>query len=58
VTEIAPDQIERREAVKSLGRRSMVTGMGKRASGVSFILDVPALLDIHDEGTTAAAAAP
>jgi purine-binding chemotaxis protein CheW len=58
VTEIAPDQIERREAVKSLGRRSMVTGMGKRASGVSFILDVPSLLDIHDEGTTAVAAAP
>jgi purine-binding chemotaxis protein CheW len=47
VAEITPEQIETRAGMKSLGQRSMVTGMGKRASGVSFILDVPALLDIQ-----------
>ena len=44
VTEIQPDQIEARSSMKSLGKQSVVKGLGKRAQRVSFILDVPTLL--------------
>jgi purine-binding chemotaxis protein CheW len=44
VTEIQPDQIEPRTSLKSLGKQSVVKGLGKRAQRVSFILDVPTLL--------------
>ncbi len=44
VTEIPADQIELRTSLKSLGRPSVVKGLGKRANGVSFILDVSTLL--------------
>jgi purine-binding chemotaxis protein CheW len=44
VAEIPPEQIDAR-AVRSRGPSAMVKGMGKRASGVCFILDVGALLD-------------
>ncbi len=47
VAEIAPDQIEPVTCSKVRGRKSMVKGMGKRASGVSFILDVNSLLDVE-----------
>jgi purine-binding chemotaxis protein CheW len=46
VAEILPEQVELRAGMKSIGRSSMVKGMGKRASRVSFILDVGALLDL------------
>ena len=46
VTEILAADIEARTVLKAGGSRSMVKGMGKRASGVSFILDVDALLDV------------
>jgi purine-binding chemotaxis protein CheW len=45
VAEILPDQIELR-ARSAQGGHGMVKGMGKRATGVSFILDVDTLLDI------------
>ena len=48
VTEILPEQIEPRSQMKSLGRPSVVKGLGKRASRVSFILDVPSLLAADD----------
>lgn len=44
VTEIQPDQIEPRTSLKSLGKQSVVKGLGKRGQKVSFILDVPSLL--------------
>ena len=44
VTEIQPDQIEPRTSLKSLGKQSVVKGLGKRAQRVSFILDVRTLL--------------
>jgi purine-binding chemotaxis protein CheW len=44
VAEILPEQIDAR-GVRSRGHPAMVKGMGKRASGVCFILDVDALLD-------------
>ncbi len=47
VADIAPEQIERRDGLRSLGKQSMVLGMGKRERGVSFILDVATLLNIE-----------
>jgi purine-binding chemotaxis protein CheW len=60
VAEIAQDQIELRSGVPSRTQgRSFVKGMGKREHGVSFILDVPALLDVDrgPAGTVTDAAA-
>ncbi|MFO0596748.1 MAG: chemotaxis protein CheW [Myxococcaceae bacterium] len=51
VTEIPPEQIEQRASLKSLGRQSVVKGVGKRASRVSFILDVPSLLSADGAAT-------
>jgi purine-binding chemotaxis protein CheW len=47
VAEILPEQIEPHLQSASTGGRHMVKGMGKRASGVSFLLDVDALLATH-----------
>lgn len=58
VTEILPDQIEARPAPRHATRPSMVRGMGKRASRVSFILDVAALLAADGAPPPATAAAP
>jgi purine-binding chemotaxis protein CheW len=44
VAEILPEQVEPRLHIASSGDRPMVKGMGKRANGVSFLLDVHALL--------------
>lgn len=44
VAEILPEQIEPARRGIARGQRSMVQGMGKRANGVSFILDVRSLL--------------
>jgi purine-binding chemotaxis protein CheW len=44
VAEILPDQIEPHLQIASTRGRHMVKGMGKRANGVSFLLDVDALL--------------
>jgi len=44
VAEILPEQVESRVQVASASGRRMVKGMGKRANGVSFLLDVDALL--------------
>jgi purine-binding chemotaxis protein CheW len=46
VAEILPDQIEPRPTIASRGDRPMVMGMGKRATGVSFILDVRSVLEV------------
>lgn len=46
VAEILPEQIELRARAGAGDRQGMVKGMGKRANGVSFILDVHSLLDI------------
>jgi purine-binding chemotaxis protein CheW len=51
VVEILPDQIEQVTCARATSRKSMVQGVGKRANGVSFILDVGALLDVErDQG--------
>ncbi|HET9959785.1 MAG TPA: chemotaxis protein CheW [Polyangiaceae bacterium] len=47
VTEISPDQIEPCGVTHRRGKQAMVTGMGKRESKVSFILDLTALLNIE-----------
>ncbi len=44
VAEIAPENIDTRAVSAQQGRSSMVSGMGRRADRVSFILDVPFLL--------------
>jgi purine-binding chemotaxis protein CheW len=44
VAEIAPENIDTRAVGAQQGRSSMVSGMGRRADRVSFILDVPFLL--------------
>lgn len=44
VAEMTPDMIEQRGALASKSERPMVRGMGKRPNGVSFILDLEALL--------------
>jgi purine-binding chemotaxis protein CheW len=49
VSEIAPDQIEPRPSVAGSGARSMVSGVGKRANGVSFVLDVDVMLELGAE---------
>lgn len=48
VAEIAPDHIEARGGIASREERPLVRGMGKRQSGISFILDVEALLAKED----------
>ncbi|MCE9575910.1 MAG: chemotaxis protein CheW [Deltaproteobacteria bacterium] len=58
VTEILPDQIEIRPALRNATRPSMVRGMGKRANRVSFILDVAALLAADGAPTPPISAAP
>lgn len=50
VAEITPENIDTRAVTGQQGRSSMVSGMGKRADRVSFILDVPFLLSA--ESTT------
>lgn len=49
VAEILPEQIEPRARAASQQGHGMVKGMGKRATGVSFILDVGTLLDISPQ---------
>lgn len=46
VTEISPEQIEPCAVTQRRGKQAMVTGMGKRDTKVSFILDLAALLNI------------
>jgi len=46
VAEIPPEQIEPRPSIASRGDRPMVMGTGKRNNGISFILDVHAMLDV------------
>ncbi len=46
VAEIPPSDIEPRPRVASRGEAGMVLGLGKRPSGVSFILDVDAMLEV------------
>jgi purine-binding chemotaxis protein CheW len=46
VAEILPEQIEARPPGMSRGTRALVTGVGKRASGVSFVLNVEAMLEL------------
>jgi len=57
VTEIPPDQVETHEGLRGAGSRSMVKGLGKRQSGVSFILDVELLLSQSTARADASAAA-
>lgn len=47
VTEIPPSQLEPTHRSGSRERGGMVKGTGKRAAGVSFVLDVHALLGIE-----------
>jgi len=47
VAEIAAGDIEPVSSSKTRIRKSMVKGMAKRASGVSFVLDVSALLAVE-----------
>lgn len=47
VTEIPPHQLEPNNRSVSRERGGMVKGTGKRAAGVSFVLDVHALLGIE-----------
>ena len=63
VAEIPANQIEPVSNGKTRGRRSMVLGTGRRANGVSFILDVNSLLAVERapeparaEGTATASA--
>jgi purine-binding chemotaxis protein CheW len=56
VAEILPDQIEPRLQLANSGQRPMVQGMGKRANGVSFILDMHALLAVDSQTTRAVGA--
>ena len=51
VAEILPEQIDAR-VVRTRGQSAMVKGLGKRASGVCFILDVDALLDAEQKTNT------
>ena len=44
VAEITPDMIEPRGALATRSERPLVRGMGKRPNGISFILDLEALL--------------
>lgn len=44
VAEILPEHVEGNLQIASASGRQMVRGMGKRANGVSFLLDVDALL--------------
>lgn len=46
VIEIPPDQIELHSGISKDRERALVKALGKRAAGVSFILDVAALLDV------------
>jgi purine-binding chemotaxis protein CheW len=52
VAEITPENIDTRSIPAHQGRGSMVSGMGKRADRVSFILDVPFLLSADSSTRT------
>jgi purine-binding chemotaxis protein CheW len=51
VVELSPEHVEPR-TVRSESGSALVSGVGKRASGVTFILDVEALLDVRTPGAT------
>jgi purine-binding chemotaxis protein CheW len=46
VAEIAPGDVDAPPSIGGRGASAMVMGIGKRASGVSFILDVHAMLEV------------
>ncbi len=52
VSEIPSSQIEPHPRFMGKSKRSMVSGVGKRANGVSFVLDVDAMLALDSEPST------